>query len=208
MINEKKQRLLINVNDLRRKNPERTKQLLSNAFDELFAFHKALKEYVFTVAHEYAKDHDEFFVAFEGSFGAKHVTPRSLSSRHLGNLICVEGIVTKCSLVKPKVVRSVHYCEITQKVIERKYSDLTSMDAFPSSSVYPTKDEDGNPLETEYGLSVYKDHQTVSIQEMPEKAPAGQLPRSIDIICDNDLVDICKPGDRVQVVGTFRCLRF
>lgn len=118
----------------------------------------------------------------------------------------MEGIVTKCSLVRPKVVRSVHYCPATKKTIERRYSDLTTLVAFPSSSVYPTKDEENNPLETEYGLSVYKDHQTITIQEMPEKAPAGQLPRSVDVILDDDLVDKVKPGDRIQVVGTYRCL--
>ncbi len=91
------------------------------------------------------------------SFGSKHVTPRSLSARHLGNLVCCEGIVTKCkwllfpslppsqphpltgSLVRPKVVKSVHYCPATRKTIERKYTDLTSLDPFPTSGVYPTR---------------------------------------------------------------------
>ncbi|KAG6462321.1 hypothetical protein O3G_MSEX013183 [Manduca sexta] len=206
MIDDKSKRLVVNVNDLRRKSPERAKNLLENAFEEQIAFQKALKEYVSSIDPTYAKVQEEFFVAFSGSFGNKHVTPRSLTSRYLGNLICVEGIVTRVSLVRPKVVRSVHYCPTTKKVMERKYTDLTSFEAFPTTAVYPTKDDDGNPLETEYGLSRYKDHQTLTVQEMPERAPAGQLPRSVDIICDDDLVDMCKPGDRVQVVGNYRCL--
>lgn len=34
----------------------------------------------------------------------------------------------------------------------------------PTTTLYPTKDADGNPLETEYGLCRFKDHQTVTIQ--------------------------------------------
>ncbi|XP_040105386.1 DNA replication licensing factor MCM3 isoform X2 [Oryx dammah] len=183
-----------------------TTSLLSNAFEELVAFQRALKDFVASIDATYAKQYEEFYIGLEGSFGSKHVSPRTLTSCFLSCVVCVEGIVTKCSLVRPKVVRSVHYCPATKKTIERRYSDLTNLVAFPSSSVYPTKDEENNPLETEYGLSVYKDHQIITIQEMPEKAPAGQLPRSVDVILDDDLVDRVKPGDRVQVVGTYRCL--
>lgn len=206
MIEDKERRLFVNINDLRRAKPTRAAKLLHKGFEELCLFQKAVKEVVSNIDPTYAKEYDEFFIGFEGSFGSKHVTPRTLNSSYLGNLVCVEGIVTKCSLAKLKVVRSVHYCPTTEKFLERKYTDLTSTDAYPSSSVYPTKDDDGNLLETEFGLSSYKDHQTLTIQEMPEKAPAGQLPRSVDVICDNDLVDVCKPGDRIQIVGCYRCL--
>ncbi|XP_028996974.1 DNA replication licensing factor MCM3 [Betta splendens] len=206
MISENKARLIVNINDLRRRNENRAAKLMSNAFEELLAFQRALKDLVASVDATYAKQHEEFFIGLEGSFGSKHVTPRTLTSRLLGSMVCVEGIITKCSLVRPKVVRSVHYCPATKKTLERKYTDMTSLDAFPSNAIYPTKDEENNPLETEFGLSSYKDHQTITVQEMPEKAPAGQLPRSVDIILDNDLVDMVKPGDRVQIIGTYRCL--
>lgn len=206
MVRSNAHRLLVSVNDLRRKIPRRAAALLSEAQLELLAFQRALREYVLSIDDRFGKSFEEFHIGFEGSFGSKHLTPRTLSARNLGNLVCVEGIVTKCSLVRPKVMKSVHFCPATKKTIERKYTDLTSLDPFPTSGAYPTKDEDGNPLETEYGLSVYRDHQTLSIQEMPEKAPAGQLPRSVDVLLDDDLVDLCKPGDRVQVIGNYRCL--
>ena len=121
------------------------------------------------------------------------------------------------------MVQSVHFCPKTEQHLARDYVDATdpslglnAIDAqgreLPdrviniTSSVYPTRDDDGNELETEFGLSTFKDHQTITLQEMPEKAPMGQLPRSIELILDHDLVDRIKPGDRVMVVGVYRAL--
>ncbi|XP_014290776.1 DNA replication licensing factor Mcm3 [Halyomorpha halys] len=204
MIDGKGVRLLVNINDLRKKKPERAKNLLTAGSVELGAFQEALKEYIHTV--DPTCEIEDCFIGLEGSFGRRHVTPRTLSSRFLNNLICLEGIATQCSLVKPKLVTSVHYCPATSKISKRNYTDLTSLNPVVTAPMYPTQDDEGNILETEFGLSKYKDHQTLIIQEMPEKAPAGQLPRSVDVICDNDLADKCKPGDRVQIVGIYRCL--
>lgn len=174
--------------------------------DYLPAFDKALKNVVLTLRDPTRHKIDDlpFYVAFSGSFGENHVNPRTLRAMHLSRLISIEGIVTRCSLVRPKVVKSVHYCEATGEFLSREYRDATMGDGIPGSSAYPQTDKDGNPLMTEYGHSTYRDHQTVSIQEMPERAPAGQLPRSIDVIMDDDLVDRCKPGDRIQLVGAYR----
>ena len=72
-------------------------RLLQEAQLEILSLQRAVREYVLTVDDAYGKQFDEFFVGFEGSFGSMHVTPRSLSARFIGNLVCVEGIVTKCA---------------------------------------------------------------------------------------------------------------
>jgi DNA replication licensing factor MCM3 len=71
---------------------------------------------------------------------------------------------------------------------------------------FPTTDMNGNPLQTEFGLCQYKSVQFITLQEIPERAPTGQLPRSIDVVLEGDLVDTIKPGDRVETVGIFKTI--
>ena len=145
-------------------------------------------------------------IGLEGNFGGQRLTPQRLMSSSIGTMVCVEGIVTKVSLIRPKVMKTVHFCEATSQFQDATYRDATSLSGAPTGSAYPTTDENGNPLTTEFGLCTYMDHQTVFIQDMPERTEAGSMPQTVECILDDDLVDACKPGDRVQMIGIFRAL--
>lgn len=202
-----------------------SQQLRMNPLPHMRALEAACHDLAKEERPGYDKQDIKIKVAFSGPIGAGASCPRSLTSACLRQLVCVEGVATKVSTIKPKVVKSVHYCPNTQKHQTRKYVDATDTSLglqeldeegreLPdkhiniTSTVYPTKDNEGNPLETEFGLSEFKDHQTITLQEMPEKAPMGQMPRSVDLILDHDLVDKVKPGDRVMIVGVYRALAF
>lgn len=208
MLRQDQHRLIVNIDDLRDYRREFADGLLKQPVDFLPAFDEALANIVERVhdKDKHSVEGKSYRVGFSGSFGDHHVSPRTLRAAQLGNMISLEGIVTRCSLVRPKMLKSVHYCPETHLFHAREYRDATSSTSNlpPTSSVTPQTDDEGRVLETEFGYCVFRDHQRISIQEMPERAPAGQLPRSTDVILDDDLVDRCKPGDRIQLVGMYR----
>jgi DNA replication licensing factor MCM3 len=209
MLQKNVRRLVVNMDDVRDHNRELAQGLLTRPFDFTLAFNHALKEIVKTIPQarpDQTSSDVLYYCAWAGSFGLNACNPRTLSSHLLNQMVSIEGIVTRCSLIRPKVTRSVHYNENKKIFHYREYQDQTMTNGVPTSSVYPQEDNEGNPLITEYGFSTYRDHQSVSIQEMPERAPAGQLPRGVDVILDDDLVDKVKPGDRIQLVGIYRTL--
>lgn len=73
-------------------------------------------------------------VGLVGEFGANRVSPRSLLAEYQGRLVCVEGIVTKASVVRPKWVKSVHYCAATQKETTREYRCACRSNSFQFGS--------------------------------------------------------------------------
>ncbi|WFD05949.1 DNA helicase [Malassezia vespertilionis] len=207
MLNADGRRLVVNLDEVRTYNRDYADGLLNDPTGYIPPFENALNLLVEQLQEPSKHDiHGKMYhIGLRGSFGENHVNTRTLRSTFLGKMVSLEGIVTRCSLVRPKIVKSIHFCEATDRFHMREYRDATMIGAGPpSSSTYPTTDESGNRLVTEYGLSVYRDHQTITIQEMPEHAPPGQLPRAVDVVMDDDLVDLCKPGDRLQLVGMYK----
>ncbi|RYG68802.1 minichromosome maintenance protein MCM [archaeon] len=218
-INEKKYRFVLNINELRSRETELASRILRQPREYMIALQEAASETARSLDPAYEKllNTKDLQVGFEGSFGANSISPRGLNSRLLNTLVEVEGIIVKCSSVRPKLMRSVQYCPTTNQYSLREYRDATALDVgikvrddapekFPTSSIMPTKDVNGNVLELEPGLCSYKDYQVVVLQEMPEKSRVGQLPRSVEVMLEHDLVDRVKPGDRVLCVGVYRSL--
>ena len=210
MLGRSETRIIVGLDDLRVFDFALSRSLLESPKKHLPAIEEAFNEFLKSRPEVNGKQMPSerlmYHVGFSGPFGDHLVTPRTLTANFLGKLVCVEGIVTKCSIVRPKVKTSFHFCPTTQAVMTMEYRDATSLVGNPTSSVYPTKDKDNNVLETDFGLSVYEDHQVLTVQEMPEKSPPGQLPRSVEIILDDDLVNALKPGDRVHITGIYRAL--
>lgn len=150
MLNRGLRRLVVSVDDLRAHSRDLADGILYQPFDFSLAFDSALKNIIATIPNRPPFEQDEdrlYYVAYAGSFGENTCNPRTLGSSLLNRMVCLEGIVTKCSLVRPKVVKSVHWNENKQTFHFREYRDQTmSANAPASLSVYPQEDGEGNAV--------------------------------------------------------------
>ena len=220
----------ININKLRESDEDLANALIKNAIQLIPLFERHINEISKDLKGEKAtqklnveeKKENPIRINISGNLGKNLVSPRGLRALLSNQYVGVQGIVIRTSIVRPKLVYSSHYCEETGRGYVKEYYDQMTINTNDNnrllngnfqgqangyiSNAVPTKDNNQNPLSFEYGFSKFKQFQIILVQELPERTPVGQLPRSIEIILEEDLVDKVKPGDRVEVRGVFKII--
>jgi DNA replication licensing factor MCM3 len=215
MLSRNQKRLNINIDHIRDQDEELSKLIIKNPNRLLPIFESHLQDLTNELGEDYKNNQKiqtdktvRYKINFEGTFGKNTVSPRGLTAELTNQFVCVQGITTRISIVRPKLIRSVHYCDETKQGSVKEYEDqfghsknnvqgnFAGKGAQYLTDTVPHRDVHGNPLSFEYGLSQFKDNQFVLIQEPPERTPVGQLPRSVEVVLEEDLVDKVKPGDR------------
>ena len=202
----------ISLDQLRTQNPKCVQAIIQNPTP----FHKIVSEWSTSrgesASQKFKNTSTKLMplrVSFEGNLGTNFVTPRGLCSKMANQLVGLQGIVTRTSISRFQLKKSVHWCDKTGSMISKMYPDFSSPEEeidIKKTKVIPTTDIHGNPLKFEFGRSTFKDHETGVVQELPEMAPAGLLPRSVNFLLPSDLTDKVKPGDRVQMIGIYRII--
>lgn len=220
MLKTEKRRLDIDLDKIKEKEPELAEQIIKKPLQVIPIFTTILNEDVKIIKGEtiqtktYNKKDNNYKVNFIGKLGLNILTPRGLKAELSNQYVTVQGIVTKVSLENAQLEYSTPYCESTYIEPMTITTDLehtqlewgieNKRDEYNINTV-PTKDIYNDPSTFEYGYCKFRDQQKICIQSQ-ELTPMGQLPQSVTVILEDDLVDKIRPGDIVQVNGVYKCI--
>lgn len=184
--------LVIDYNDFKNFGESYAEGLLDDPDTYLESFDKALRSLLKSINPEYGNAIEKEAKIRIGGYTV--VTGiRSINTKILNKLINVSGMVVRTSEVKSLGIRTIYSCKTCGYKIEnvaKEPTHCTECDAEREFNV----DRD----------SIMTDHQTVRIQELHEDLPAGQIPDHVDVTVLGDLVNQCRPGDRVLLTGVVR----
>ena len=132
---------------------------------------------------------------------AFNITPKDVECRVLRKLTCLTGTVTRMSDISHQLNRA-HYvckrCNVAQDTFLQTYA-LTP----PSKCRNPQcKADKPYDFELDFHKSEFIDFQKLKIQENSNDIEPGRMPQTVDVIVRGEIVDTCKPGDRVHITGS------
>ena len=112
-----------------------------------------------------------------GTAKLPHVNLREIKANSIGALVCVQGIVTRCSDVKPAMQVAVYACEacgneVYQTVHGREFTPLSQC---PSQKCQ--KNQVKGNLNLQIKQSKFMAYQEIKIQEPSDQVPIGHVPR-------------------------------
>ncbi|KAH7056703.1 cell division control protein 54 [Linnemannia elongata] len=131
----------------------------------------------------------------------KCINTRDLGPADIDRLVTVKGLMLRTSSVIPNVKKAFFQCLVCEQ--------SASSEADRGRITEPTKCPNQvcgalNSMSLIHNRGEYADKQVCRMQEMPESIPDGQTPQSISLVVHDDLVDVCKPGDRLEITAVFR----
>ncbi|AEC52134.1 cell division control protein [Pyrococcus sp. NA2] len=132
----------------------------------------------------------------------KTLMVKEIGAEHINKLIQVEGVVTRVTEIKPFVSVAVFVCKdcgYEMVVPQRPYEGFVSVKKCEQCG--------SKNVQLDVEKSKFVNFQMFRIQDRPETLRGGQMPRFIDGILLDDIVDTAMPGDRVIVVGILRVIQ-
>lgn len=124
---------------------------------------------------------------------------RNIRQVHLNTMIRIGGVVTRRSGVFPQLQQVKYDCNKCGTVLGPFFQNSYSEVKVGSCPECQSK----GPFTVNIEQTIYRNYQKLSLQESPGIVPAGRLPRYKEVILLNDLIDCARPGEEIEVTGTY-----
>ena len=191
------QSLVIDYIDFDSFDPELGKQLTHKPDEMLEAFNEATLSILREINSDYEQEIRDKIKVRIGNYTVQKGL-RDINADLIDKLVSVSGMVVRSSEVKPLAKKVAYKCTNCSVVTEALLKGLVLKRPMKCSAC-GEKELDMDPQN-----SIFIDFQMVRLQELPEDLPAGQLPHYVEVTVMGDLVDECRPGDRIMLTGIIR----
>jgi replicative DNA helicase Mcm len=192
------QSLLVDYLDFDSFNPDLAKRMTHEPDRMLAAFNEAVLSILSEIHPDYEREvHDRISVRIGNYTVSKGL--REINADLIDKMVSVSGMVVRTSEIKPLVRKIGYRCFNCNRVTVSE--EMKKLVAKKPAKCPECGEKD---LELDPEASVFIDFQLVRLQELPEDLPAGQLPHYVEVTVLSDLVDRCRPGDRIILTGIVR----